>query len=226
MNTAQIHPTRDGRIASASANAAATPRTRLAHLLGVLLIVGTGLGAGQAGAAPRGADGGMDGPCDGPMMGFMGGPGGHMMGGMGGPDGPAMGGMGAKGESRMASPERMQARLGKMVKHLAVEANATPEQTAKLEAIAQAAAADLMPLRGQMHDNRQATRTALLAPTIDRGQLETLRGEHLRLAETMSRRMTQAIADAAEILSPEQRQALADHMAKRRQHHGRHGGRH
>lgn len=215
MNTAQIHPTRDCRIASASANTAATPHTRFAHLLGVLLIVGAGLAAGQAGAAPRGPDAGMDAPCDD-----------HMMGLMGGPEGPMMGGMAAKGERHQASPERMQARLGKMVKHLAVEANATPEQTAKLEAIAKAAAADLMPLRSQMHENRQATRTALLAPTIDRSQLESLRVDHLRLAETMSRRMTQAIADAAEILSPEQRQALAEHMAKRRQHHGRHGGRH
>lgn len=183
----------------------------LARGVGILLLAGSALLAGQAGAAPRGP-GGMDGACDMPMMGFMGGPGEHMMGGKGGQGSPV-------------TPEQAQARAVKMIKHLAVEANATPEQTARLEDIAKAAAAELLPLRSQMHDNHQARRAALLATTIDRAKLETLRVEHLRLADALSRRMNQAIADAADVLSPEQRQAVAEHMAKRSQHHGRHGGR-
>lgn len=198
--------------------------TRLIRALGVAVFAAAALVAAPAGAAPRDPGGYGDAPCDGPMMGFMGGPGdmtGGMMHGMG-PGG--MGGMGGMGPgAATASPEQIQERAGKMAKHLAVEVNATPEQTARLEGVARAAAKDLAPLRTQMRERHQAMHAALKAPKIDRAQVEALRAEHMKLADAASRRMTQAIADAAEILTPEQRETLEQHMAKRR--HYRHGPR-
>lgn len=192
----------------------------LTRSLGIAMIAAATLLAAPAGAAPRGPGGYGDGACDGPMMGFMGS--GHMMGGMMHGMGPGgMGGMGPGGA--MPTPEQIQERAGKMAKHMAVEVNATPEQTARLETIARAAAKDLAPLRGQMHETHQAMHAALKADKIDRAKIEVLRSEHLKLADAASRRMTQAIADAAEVLSPEQRVALEQHMAQRRHH--RHGPR-
>ena len=57
----------------------------------------------------------------------------------------------------------------------------------------------------------------MTAPTVDRTAIERLRAEQIGLAETASKRIAQALADAAEVLSPEQRRKVADWMA--------HGGR-
>lgn len=193
--------------------------TTLARSLGIAMLAATTLVALPTSAAPRSPGGYGDGACDGPMMGFMGGPG-EMMGGMMHGMGP--GGMGGMGPGAgMASPEQIQERAGKMAKHMAVEINATPEQTAKLESIARAAAKDLTPLRAQLRESHQSMHAALKAAKIDRAQVEALRVEHMKLADAASRRMTQAIADAAEILTPEQRETLETHLAQRRHH--RHG---
>ena len=49
---------------------------------------------------------------------------------------------------------------------------------------------------------------------VDRGALERIREAELKLAESASDRMVNAIADAADVLTPEQRGKLAE-MAER-----------
>lgn len=121
-------------------------------------------------------------------------------------------------------PERAEARIERLTKHLAVEADATPEQQEKLAAIAKAAVRDLAGPRERMQAHRRAMMAAFSAPTIDRAKIESMRSEHLKDIDAMSRRLTQAMAEAAEVLTPEQRQTLAQHMAER-QKHRRHDGR-
>jgi Spy/CpxP family protein refolding chaperone len=53
----------------------------------------------------------------------------------------------------------------------------------------------------------------LTAPTIDRSAIERLRAEQIGLAETASKRIAQALADTADVLSPEQRRKVTDWMA-------------
>ena len=53
----------------------------------------------------------------------------------------------------------------------------------------------------------------MTAPTIDRTAIERLRAEQIALAETASKRIAQALADAAEVLNPEQRKKVADWTA-------------
>jgi Spy/CpxP family protein refolding chaperone len=59
---------------------------------------------------------------------------------------------------------------------------------------------------------REQLHQILSAETIDRQRLETVRVGELHLADEASKRILQGIADAAEVLTPQQRAALAEHM--------------
>jgi len=113
-------------------------------------------------------------------------------------------------------------RIERMVKHMAVEVDATPEQQAKLAEIAKAAANDLRPLREKARDARRQGMQLLAAPTIDRAAIERLRAEQIQAADAASKRLTQALADTAEVLTPAQRQKLAERFQRRgeRRHRG------
>jgi protein CpxP len=125
---------------------------------------------------------------------------GGFMGGMGG----GMGGFGG-----FMEPEQ---RVERMIKHLAVEVDATADQQSKLVAIAKGAVKDLLPMREKALATRQQAVDLLSAATVDRAAIERLRSEQLALAETASKRIAQAIGDAAEVLTPAQRKDLADRV--------------
>jgi len=130
----------------------------------------------------------------------------------------------AFGQGRHAGPmdaAAMDQHIERMIKHLAVEVDATPEQQQKLGAIAKQAAQDLAPLREQHREARKQALELFTAPKVDRAAVEKLRAAHVAQAETASRRLTQALADAADVLTPEQRKQLAQRLEHRR-HHGWH----
>jgi periplasmic protein CpxP/Spy len=116
-------------------------------------------------------------------------------------------------------PAEMDQHIERMVKHLAVEIDATPEQQQKLAGIAKEAARDLAPLRGQALETRRQAIELLSAPNIDRGAIEALRAAKIQQADAASQRIARALADAAEVLTPEQRKTLAQRAAR---WHGRH----
>jgi Spy/CpxP family protein refolding chaperone len=124
--------------------------------------------------------------------------------------------MGMHGD--MSDPAAMGEHIEKMVAHLAIEIDATPEQESKLAAIAKAAASDLMPLREQWRGAHDEAIALLTGPTVDRAAIEQFRTAHLQLADTATKRLSEALADAAEVLTVEQRQALAERVAR---FHGR-----
>lgn len=130
--------------------------------------------------------------------------GGHMGGhvGMGGPIDPA----------------KVDTQIERMIKHFALEVDASAPQRDKLTAIAKGAAKDLLPLRDKLQSARQQAIAIAGAPNVDRAGMEKLRGEQIALADTASKRVTQALADAAEVLTPAQRQKIAAHMKERSEH--------
>ena len=113
-------------------------------------------------------------------------------------------------------PARLEEYLDRGLKHFYVELDATPEQQRRLEPIVKEAARELLPLREKLHAARRRGLERLTAPAVDRGAIESLRVEQLQLAETGSRRLAQALADVAEVLTPEQRKAIAERMARHR----------
>ena len=58
--------------------------------------------------------------------------------------------------------------------------------------------------------------TLLTQPSVDRAAIEAFRAEQIALADAASKRIAQALADAAEVLTPEQRRKIDDHLAARR----------
>jgi Spy/CpxP family protein refolding chaperone len=87
-----------------------------------------------------------------------------------------------------------------------------------VNAIVAGAVDDLFKLRDQHQANRAALHTELMgAATIDRAALEETRKSEMALADQASKRLVQALADIAEVLTPEQRQALAERIHRHHQ---------
>jgi Spy/CpxP family protein refolding chaperone len=110
-------------------------------------------------------------------------------------------------------------RIERFIKHLAVEVDATAEQQQKLTEIAKGAAHDLAPLRSQSQELRKQGIALFTAATVDRNAVEQLRVKRMQNADAVSRRMTRALTDSAEVLTPEQRKKAAERAA-----HWRHFG--
>jgi protein CpxP len=124
------------------------------------------------------------------------------------------------GERGAMTPERSAKRIDRMIERLL--SDGTPEQKAKVRTLANAAAKDLMPLRQQRRDAHRQGMTLLAQPSIDRAALEQVRATEMQLDDQTSRRMTSALADVSEVLTPAQRVRIAAHFAQRGKHHGGH----
>ena len=94
---------------------------------------------------------------------------------------------------------------------------ASDAQKAQVEGILKGAFTDLENTHDAHFADLGRFHELLLAPSVDREKIEALRAGHIRSMDEASRRLVTSFEDAAEVLSPEQRTALA---AEVRQHHG------
>ena len=113
------------------------------------------------------------------------------------------GGMGMEGHARMHA--MMAAHLEKML----ASVDATPDQKSRIESILGGAMRGMAGAHHQMHDRLADLHRLLSAPTVDRGALERLRASEIADLDTQSRALVGAFADAAEVLTPQQRAKLA-----------------
>ena len=133
----------------------------------------------------------------------------------------AFGRMGWHGHGDWNDPARVDAGVERLVKHFAVEIDATDDQQAKLTEIAKSAVKDLLPLRKSMRTAGRNATALLTAAQIDRPAIEKLRAAQLQSMQLASTRLTQFLADAAEVLTVPQRQQLAEFIAEHRRHRDR-----
>jgi Spy/CpxP family protein refolding chaperone len=121
----------------------------------------------------------------------------------------------AVGHHRMGAhaamdPAEMERHIDQLVDHVLAEG--TPAQKARLATIIRSAHADLAPVHQQFHQAHERARALLMQPQVDRAALESLRAEQVRQLDATSRRLVQGLEDAADMLTPEQRSRLFDHM--------------
>lgn len=112
-------------------------------------------------------------------------------------------------------PADLDRHFDRMMKHLYVEIDASEEQKRKLEPIVRQAAKDLLPLRENLHAGRREALELLAQDPVDAAAIEALRTKHIGLADEASRRLTRALSEAAEVLTPAQRKQLAGHFGRR-----------
>ena len=114
------------------------------------------------------------------------------------------------------TPAQIEDRVDRGIRHAAIELDATPEQQEKLRAIAKSAVRDLLPMGEKARAVRERAAALLLQPKIDRAAIEAFRAEQMALADAASKRLAQAVGDAAEVLTPEQRQKAHELLRWRR----------
>jgi Spy/CpxP family protein refolding chaperone len=117
-------------------------------------------------------------------------------------------------------PSRALDRADRAVRHLAIEIDASHDQQEKLRGIVKDLVRDLLPMREKALAARQRGRMLLTETSIDRAAIESLRSEQLALADGASKRLAEALGDAAEVLTPEQRRKLDERLTELRERRG------
>ncbi len=121
-------------------------------------------------------------------------------------------GRGQHGRFANMTDAEIEKKIDRVVKHIAIEIDATSEQQTKITALFVAVAKDVKPMRSQMQDSARKVRELLLAENIDREAFEKLRAARLADAERVSKTIVNAITEAAEVLSYDQRKVLEERI--------------
>ena len=108
-------------------------------------------------------------------------------------------------------PERMLDEIG-----------ASMDQKAKVRDIFKAAQADMAKQRDAGQELRRQMMQAMASPQVDNAAIEALRQKQLAQHDVASKRMVGAMLEAGAVLTPEQRQKLAQGMKTRQDMMKRH----
>ena len=136
-----------------------------------------------------------------------------------GPGGPAGPGHHHRGDMGGAMGLPM---FGGHVDRMLDSVKATDAQRTQVKQIVAAAAADLKSQRESGKALHQQMQALFTQPTVDANAAEALRQQMLARHDAASKRMMQAMLDVSRVLTPEQRQQLAQQMKQRHDMMDRH----
>lgn len=105
------------------------------------------------------------------------------------------------------------------VERLLSRIQATDDQKARIQQIMQKAASDMAGQRDAGRTLKEKARAVFTAPTVDANAAEQVRQQMLAQHDQNSRRMMAAMLEVSQVLTPEQRSQMAQHMEQRGQHH-------
>lgn len=114
----------------------------------------------------------------------------------------------------MRDPEMARERAAFAVDRILSKVDATEEQKVQVNERVSVAIDDLFALSDQHRQNREAFVTTLISPNVDRDALDSIRQAELQLADQASTQVVDALAQIAEVLTPEQRSQLAEMSQK------------
>lgn len=114
--------------------------------------------------------------------------------------------------------------MGRSMEHMLDGVDASDAQRAQVKQIMQTAMNDLKPQRESGRKLHLQMMDLLSAPSIDAGAVEHVRQQVQAQQDASSKRMSQAMVDAARVLTPEQRAKLAERMKKMQARMAEHRG--
>ncbi len=106
--------------------------------------------------------------------------------------------------------ERFERQLDRRIGWMVNKVGGTTEQKDRIVAIMKASRVDGAALMAQEREARGKLAELMKAPTLDRAAIEQQRSQLMALRDQQSRRMTTALVDSAEVLTPEQRVKAAE----------------
>lgn len=92
------------------------------------------------------------------------------------------------------------------------DVGANDEQKAKIKTILKTAMEEIRPDRQERRALRDGALDLLEAPTIDRAAIEAFRAQEIEKLDAKSKIIAKAVADAADVLSADQRKKLVDEL--------------
>lgn len=110
----------------------------------------------------------------------------------------------------LKDPAAAKAHAGMALEWVLRGINGSEEQKRKAKAVSDGLIDQLGPFTERHRELREAFAAELAKPQIDRGAIERLRRQGIALADEASRTAVAAVADLAEVLTPEQRTELLE----------------
>jgi Spy/CpxP family protein refolding chaperone len=132
-------------------------------------------------------------------------------------EGQRHGGRHAGGAAMMGAPMH-----GRMLEHMLDSVKATDAQRAQIRQIAESAKTDMKAQREQRRAMHEQGMKLFTQPTVDGNAVEALRQQMLAQHDQASKRRMTAMIEISRVLTPEQRQQLAERSAQRREMRERH----